>query len=293
MNAGLLLALASAAFYGVNIVAARVAGDAGISGVALVLYRIAPMLVVAGVLAARGGLAVPRGERLTVALLGLTTVGVGTAYFSAIAFVPVTVAVTVFYTYPALIVLIDPLAGGEPLDPARLGIVALAVAGVALVVGPVWQGLDPRGLALAGLASLATAAQFLVAARCPATPIGAKTIWVHLVLLPAVTVIALASGTLDPPSALLAAPVAVALTVAGYVLGFLLQMAALTRASAVVGGIAFCLEPVVAASAAALVLGERPGPLQLVGGALVLAAVAANALRAGARPAAAVAEARP
>ena len=291
MNAGLVLALASAACYGANIVSARMAGDAGISGVSLVLYRIAPMLVVAGLLATRGGLAVPRGERLTVALLGLTTVGVGTAYFSAVAFVPVTVAVVVFYTYPALIVVLDPLVGGPPPDPARLGIVALAVAGVALVVGPVWEGLDPRGLALAGVASLATAAQFLVAARCPGTSVGAKAVWVHVILLPAVAGIALASGTLVPPAALLDAPVAVALTVAGYVLGFLLQLAALARASAVVGGIAFCLEPVVAASAAALMLGERPGPLQIVGGALVLAAVAANALRP--QPAPAVAEAPP
>jgi drug/metabolite transporter (DMT)-like permease len=288
MNAGLVLALASAACYGANIVSARAAADAGVSGVSIVLYRIGPMLAVAGLIALRGGLAVPRGERLTVALLGLTTVGVGTAYFSAVAFVPVTVAVVVFYTYPALIVLLDPLVGGAPLDPARLGIVALAVAGVVLVVGPAWEGLDPRGLALAGAASLATAAQFLVAARCPRTPLGAKLVWVHLVLLPAVAGIALASGTLTPPEALLRAPVAVALTIVGYLLGFLMQMAALARASAVVGGIAFCLEPVVAASTAALFLGERPGPVQLVGGALVLAAVAANALR----PQAAVAEAR-
>lgn len=292
MNAGLVLALAAAACYGANIVAARVAGDAGISGVSLVLYRIAPMLLVAGLLAARTGLRVPRGERRTVALLGLATVGVGTAYFSAIAFVPITVAVVVFYTYPALIVLLDPLLGGEPLDPARLGIVALAVAGVALVVGPAWGGLDPRGLALAGLASLATAVQFLLAARCPATPVAAKTVWVHLVVLPAVAGIALASGTLVPPSALLDAPLAVALTVLGYLLGFLLQMAALARASAVVGGIAFCLEPVVAASTAALALGERPGPLQLLGGALVLAAVMASALRGSSAPAPA-AEVRP
>jgi drug/metabolite transporter (DMT)-like permease len=283
MSLGLVLALASAACYGANVVAARVAGDAGISGVSLVLYRIAPMLVVAGLLAARGGFSVPKPERGAVAWLGLATVGVGTAYFSAIAFVPVTVAVAVFYTYPALIVLLDPLAGGAPLRPARLGIVALAVAGVALVVGPAWDDLDPRGLALAGLASLATAVQFLVAARCPATPVGAKTVWVHLVLLPAVAGIALASGTLNVPAALLAAPVAVGLTMAGYVAGFLLQMAALARAPAAAAGIAFCFEPVVAAATAALALGERPGPLQLVGGALVLAAVAANAREA--RPA--------
>ena len=290
MNAGPHLALAAAASYGANVVAARIAGDAGVSGVSIVLYRVAPMLAVAALLAWwSGGLAVPRGERRTVALLGLATAGVGTAYFSAIAFVPITVAVVVFYTYPALIVLAEPIFGGEPPGAGRLAVVALAVAGVVLVVGPAWEGLDPRGLVLAGLASLATATQFLLAARCPRATVAAKAVWVHLAVLPAVAGIALASGTLNPPASLALAPVAVTLTVAGYVIGFLLQMAALARTSASVVGIAFCLEPVVAAATAALALGERLGPVQLAGGALVLAALALN----GRRPATPPAEARP
>jgi drug/metabolite transporter (DMT)-like permease len=44
----------------------------------------------------------------------------------------------------------------------------------------------------------------------------------------------------------------------------------------VAAGLAFCLEPVVAALSSVLILGETLSPLQVVGGALVLAAIVAN-----------------
>ena len=71
-------------------------------------------------------------------------------------------------------------------------------------------------------------------------------------------------------------PIAVAVTIGGYVLGFVFQFAALARSSAVVAGIAFCAEPVVAALASAAILGERLTALQLLGCTLVLAAILTN-----------------
>jgi len=53
---------------------------------------------------------------------------------------------------------------------------------------------------------------------------------------------------------------------------------ALARITASAAGLAFCLEPVVAALTAALVLGERMDPVQYVGGALVIAAIIGNVL---------------
>ena len=66
------------------------------------------------------------------------------------------------------------------------------------------------------------------------------------------------------------------MTVGGYVLGFVFQFAALARSSAAVAGIAFCAEPVAAALASAAMLGERLTALQLLGCALVLAAILTN-----------------
>ena len=155
---------------------------------------------------------------------------------------------------------------------------ALASLGVVLVVGPAFGDLDWRGLALAFGASIATATQFFAAARCRKTGVMAKIFWIHVLVLPTAALIGWAAGELAPPSVLLAAPFAVAMTIGGYVLGFLLQFLALGRITAVAAGIVYCTEPVVAAISSALILDETLSPLQIAGGTLVLAAIVANVL---------------
>ena len=113
---------------------------------------------------------------------------------------------------------------------------------------------------------------------CRRTGVVAKVFWIHLMVLPASAAIGVIAGALTPPNALGLAPVAVAVTIGGYVLGFVFQFAALARSSAAVAGVAFCAEPVVAALASAAMLGERLTALQLLGCALVLAAILTNVM---------------
>jgi drug/metabolite transporter (DMT)-like permease len=147
---------------------------------------------------------------------------------------------------------------------------------VILVVGPAFGDLDWRGLALAFGASIATAFQFFAAARCRKTGVVAKVFWIHLIVLPTALLISLATGQFAGPSILALAPLAVALTIGGYLFGFILQFLALGRISAVAAGIIYCTEPVVAAVSSALILQEGLDPLQIAGGGLVLAAIVAN-----------------
>ena len=118
---GLLLTLGSAGLFGMNTVYARLASFSGIGGTSLVLYRAVLMLALVGAVAAlwRLSLAVPREERAALLVAGCATSVLGSAYLSSVAFVPVTVAVVVFYTFPVLIVLARPLGargagGGAP-----------------------------------------------------------------------------------------------------------------------------------------------------------------------------------
>lgn len=277
---GLLLALAAAAAYGCNISFVRLASFAGLPGTALVFYRVLVVLAVVAAAAPllRRGFAIARGERGALTLLALGTAVVGTAYLSAVAYIPVTVAVVIFYTFPVVIVLTSPLVDGTRLSPLMLAIAALAFTGVVLVVGPAFDGLDPRGLVLATLASLGATVQFFAAARLRRTGNPAKVLWMHVMVLPVTALIGLATGGMVPPQALALAPLAVTMTIAGYMVGFVLQMVALARTSAVVAGLAFCLEPVVAALTSALVLDERMSALQLFGGSLVLAAIVTNVI---------------
>ncbi|KAA2235786.1 EamA family transporter [Salinarimonas soli] len=277
---GLLLALGAAFSYGFNVVFARMAADDGITGVSLVIYRALVMLALVGVAALlwRRSLRVPREEWRAMGVLGLASLGIGTAYLSSVAFVPVSVAVVIFYTFPILIVLASPFVEGRRLGAPLLGVAALAFVGVVCVVGPGFERLDPRGVGLALVASVCTAVQFFAAARATRTGLVAKVFWINLIVIPTTLLVALAFGALNPPADLLRAPWAVTLTIAGFVIGFFLQIASLVRAAPVVIGLAFCAEPVVATLSSAAILGERLGPLQLLGGALVLAAIMANVI---------------
>ncbi len=277
---GLLLAFASAAAFGTNIVSAQIAGAAGLGGPLLVFYRVLIMLVLVGAAAllARASLGLLRGQRLPVLRFGIATALVGTAYLSSVSFVPVSVAAVIFYTYPVLIVLLEPLLTRAPFRADRLVVALVAFIGIALVVGPDLHGLDPRGLALAGLASLAAAAQFFAAASCASIATMPKLFWSHVVILPVTLLILALTGGFLPPQAFLLAPIALAVTYGGYLVGFVLQILALARIAPGPAGLAYCAEPIIAVAIAAVVLGERLGSLQYAGGALVIAALVTNVI---------------
>jgi drug/metabolite transporter (DMT)-like permease len=275
---GMAMALVAAAAYGTNIVSAQIAGQAGLSGPLLVFYRVFIMLALVGLalLIWRSSLAVPRSERRALLLFGVMSALVGSAYLSSVAFLPVTVAAVVFFTYPVLIVLAEPFVTRIPFRPERLLAACAAFIGVALVVGPDFHGLDPRGLVLALLASLGAATQFFAGAALPQTPLAARLFWSHLLILPVTALILAVTGGFQSPAAFALAPLAAAVTIGGYLIGFLLQVAAMTRISPGAAGLAFCAEPVCAVLIAAVVLGERLGPLQYLGCALVVATLVIN-----------------
>ena len=277
---GLALAFASAAAFGTNIVSAQIAGHAGLSGPLLVFYRVLIMLglVALAALLMRAPLGLSRREGRSVLLFGIATALVGTAYLSSVSYVPVSVAAVIFYTFPVVIVLAEPLLTPAPFRADRLAVALLAFAGIALVVGPDWHGLDPRGLALAALASLSAAIQFFAAAGCARIATVPKLFWSHVVILPVTLVILAVTGGELPPSAFALAPVAIAITFGGYFIGFVLQILALARVAPGPAGLAFCAEPVFAVLIAALFLGERLGSLQYAGCGLVMAALATNVI---------------
>lgn len=277
---GMMLALGSTAAFGTNIVSAQMAGQAGLSGPLLVFYRVFLMLalVLGAAFLWRAGLFVAREQRRSVLAFGITSALVGSAYLSSVAFVPVSVAAVVFYTFPILIVVAEPFLTPTRFSLDRLVVALVAFAGVALVVGPDLHGLDPRGLMLAFAASLLAAGQFFSGAASGATPVIPKLFWSHLIILPVTALILLLTGGFLPPEAMARAPWAVAITIGGYLFGFVFQVMALMRVAPGAAGLAFCAEPLFAVAIAAVVLGERLGGLQYAGGALVVAAIMANVM---------------
>jgi drug/metabolite transporter (DMT)-like permease len=241
-------------------------------------------LVMLAALVLRRRLFVPHRERGMLVAFGLFSAMVGSAYLSSVSFIPVTVAAVVFYTFPMLIVLAEPLLMRTPFRPERLALALLAFGGVICVVGPDFERLDPRGLVLALLASVFAAAQFFAAAKLKQTELIPKLFWAHVLILPATTLILVATGGFLPPSALLVSPIAVAITMGGFVIGFVMQVMALARAAPGPAALAFCAEPVIAVAVAAIVLGERVGALQYLGGGLVIVGIIANVILEQKRP---------
>ncbi|WP_439572466.1 DMT family transporter [Phreatobacter sp.] len=275
---GIAAALASATAYGINIVYARMTTQMGVSAADLVFLRVFLMLglVALAVGAMRSTIAVgPRGWPSILAI-GITSAGVGLAYFFAVSFVPVGVAAVIFYTFPLIILAASPFIDGERFTLARLAIFALAFAGLVIALGPALGGLDWRGVALASLGSLIAAAQFFAAARAGARSNPAAVLfWSHVVIMPIAGAVMLAVG-MSGWATLAAAWFPATITVAGYLAGFALQMLAARKAPPALIGLVFCLEPVVSIAMAGLVLGETLTTTQMIGSLFVLAALIAT-----------------
>ena len=277
---GLLLAMGGAICYGVNIVFAQISAGMGIHGSVILFYRVFLMLPLALIAMVLSGTAftIDRSETRAIVMMGLTSSAVSLCYILSVAYIPVTVAAVLFYTFPILVVLAQPFVENKAMQPFMLGIAILAFAGIVIVIGPNSQSLDPVGLILAGSASLAATVQFFYGTRSPNSATLPKLIIIQILMIPAALFTMLANVGLPSLDIFMLAPWASGLTIAGYALGFLLQIMALNRISPVAAGLVFCLEPVVAALSAHLILDEQLSAFQYSGGLMVLLAIVINIL---------------
>jgi len=277
-KAGLAFALSGAFFYGFNITFAKIAAELGVGGPMIVAERVLVMIMIGLVIGylTKASFQVPSSERSSLFALGLGSTGVSICYLSSVAFIPITIAAVIFYTFPILIVILSPFIDRKPLTMAMVLIVLAAFLGVVLVLGTTEAGLDPRGLLLACGASISAAVQFFAGTRCRQTGTAAKLVLTQVIVLPSAFLTVYFTEAVWTLDTQITAFVPIWLTIGGFVFGFGFQILALTRISASVAGLAFCLEPVVAAITSAIVLSERLAPVQYLGGALVIAAIIAT-----------------
>ncbi len=263
-------ALIGAIAYGVNIPTARMAGQAGFSGAGQAMLRgLVFALILAVILTALGrSFRIEGGEGRRIALMGLLSGMTGACYLSSVTLIPVATAVTVFYTFPLVLILAAPFTGGGRITVPRMTAFAIAFVGIVICVGPSLSGLDWRGLALAMGASLACAALFEVTATVRQDRVR-LLFWVQLYAMVFVVPAAFVSG-LPTGATLAAAALPVLVSALGYYIGFAGQVIAGKALAPATVGLLFLLEPVVAVLAAQWLLNEVLTPLQTVGIALVI-----------------------
>lgn len=277
---GPLLALIAASSYATVINLARFSYGEGANAVAAIETR---MLAAAGamglfLLVMRRSFRVPIGVRRPLAEVSLGVFLLTVGYLGSITFIPVSLAVVIFYTYPLIVAALVPLLERSRPSARQLSAFALAFVGLVLALGPSLRGLDGRGIALAFLAALSATLIFVrsprVTAELPVQVIGFYVnLGAALLMLPVMLAVGPPVGPASPAGWLALLGVAVF-----YLTAVTTQFLALGAAGPVRTALVFNAEPVVALLIAALLLGERLGPTQLGGVALVLLALLLSTL---------------
>jgi drug/metabolite transporter (DMT)-like permease len=276
---GTVLALASAAMYGANVPAARMASQAGLPGADLIAWRAALFLPALALLAMLAGqrLRLLPGEAGPTFRLALTASLTATFYLSSVDHLPVPMAVVLFYMFPLFVILLASRIEGRRISGVQMGVFAVAFAGLVIAVGPSFAGLSPYGMLLALGAAVASAFMFIYAGRVPDAPLR-NAFWTQAVMGPVAFLFAWMQGGPVHPAIFWAAPIAIAIAMGAYAFAYLFQLMAAQRISADRAGLLFLFEPVTAIAAAGFVLRETLSPLQIGGVMLILAALAAEIL---------------
>ena len=296
---GLLLALVSAATFGLSGPLARGLLDAGWSPGAVVLARLAIAALVVAPVAARalrGRWGVLRDNAWFVLVFGAVPVaGAQFAYFSAVERMDVGPALLIEYTAPAAVVVWLWLRHGERPGPLTVAGAGIAALGLVLVLD-LLSGADlaPIGVLWALIAMVCAASYFVLAAnpRSSLPPValagaGLASGALVLAVLGAVGILPMHATTASPVYAGSAVSWWLPLLGLGVVtagLAYCTGIAASRRLGSRLASFVALLEVVAGVTFAWLLLDQLPSTLQLAGGALIVVGVIVVKL--GERPAA-------
>jgi drug/metabolite transporter (DMT)-like permease len=279
---GTLFCLGSGAAFGAMAVFGKLAYDGGATVGTLLSVRfvLAAVLFWILVLGTRGAtqFRALRGRDVGVGLaLGAGGYAIQAGcYFTALERIDASLLSLLIYTFPAMVAVAAVVLGRERLDGRRLAALGLASGGLALVVAGAGTGaLDPLGTALGLGAAVVYSTYILVSEgvveRVPPSVLSALVCTGAAVSLTAGAALLgqLRLGELTLAGWGWLACLAVVSTVAAVSLLF----AGLRRVGPTTASILSTVEPVVTVVLAYLVFGELLGAVQVLGGALVIAAV--------------------
>jgi len=294
---GVLVLLAIAATFGANHVAARLAFDHGASvSTAVAVRSLGTALFVLVLLRiSRVSLRIPGPTLRRGLLIGVLVTVQSFCLYSAVARIPVALALLAFNTFPIMLGLVSWLAGGE--RPAPRTLIAMPVALLGLAIALDVAGIGNRGGAGggAGFAAMLPGVGFALGASVsfgmalhligrwlPAIDGRLRTL-MFMVVVAVVTIAAGAATTGFGWPADATGWTGLALLTALYGTAITGLFVVLPRLGAVNNAAIMNFEPVAALGMAWAVLGQTVSAVQLLGGAIVIAAIVY--LSTGPRPA--------
>ncbi|OIQ08887.1 EamA-like transporter family protein [Moorella thermoacetica] len=274
---GLFLAVLAAAALGLEGISAKLAYAGG----ANILSILAIRFLAAGILFWGSLIVFPLDWKLNLGtMVRLTVLALGgqattiLLLFHAFERIPATVAMLFFYLYPVIVSLLATVFLKETLTRAKIGALVLAFTGLAVILGVPTGNLEIWGIVTALLAAC-TNGIYMVGQTGLLKTIEPRVFNAYATLTIGVAyfILAIVTGTFslafNSQAILAIATLSLICTLLAYTaVAWSLKYIGASRAA-----IISTLEPVVTAVLGFLILGERLHPIQLLGGALILAGV--------------------
>ena len=274
-RATLLIILSALSFGSISVLTVLVTG-AGVPLLTAMAWRYVLGAILLGTIARPRQLrSVPTQRVMQLLVIG----GCGQAFITylslhALEYIPVGPLAFLFYTYPAWVALVAAIRRTERLTPVRIIALALALAGVTIMVGVPTEKLNPIGVLLALVSGL------LYSAYLPAlehVQEGIPPIIVTLLLIAGAAttfvIAALIKGELFLPAGGAVWSEILVLALVSTVIAFLTLIKGLAVLGPVRTAIIATVEPFFTATLGILVLGNQLSTATLVGGILIAAAV--------------------
>ena len=286
-SGGVALVLLAALCISLSNVAAPIVYRAGGNTQTILVLRNLGFLLLCGLwLRARGRfLWLDRRRQIACFGAGVAyTVGAGALLWS-FAYLPVSLAILIFFTFPLMTALLSCLLERRRPGIGQLLCLATALAGLALALELEQVAFDPRGVALAALGAAGIAVSYVWPGRAlPATESAVMTFHMALTGLVLVGIFTVATGTFALPSGSVAGWVALAGGVVCFAGAFFAMFRGVHLIGAAPTAMVMNMEPVFTIALSVTLLSEALSGRTALGAAGVILAVAVSQLLSARRP---------
>ena len=282
---GYLYVFGCASSFGIITTLAKITYDEGASPPTVVFFRLLAGSLLMGIMSAwshrknlLSGKSKPESSntwrlRVLIIVTGISIAVMSLGYLGSVKYIPVSLSVLLFFTFPFWVLLLNYFIDGEV--PERLKLIAFVIAffGLALTLGPTWQVLDWRGIALVLAGALGSAGMIIGGAKSVqlismsnlvffSNTVGAVLVGIILLLTDSFSLSQTPLGWAGIASICVL-----------FVLGQLSLFAATRHIGSAQTSIMLNLEPFISIGAAMLLLGERLQLSQSLGVLVVISAL--------------------
>jgi drug/metabolite transporter (DMT)-like permease len=275
----IILVLIAALGYSFHTTLSRATYDYGPGPMTILLFRsLSTAIALYVILRLRGLNPWPKGKPLWQGLfLGVLLACQAAAMLSALYFISASLLILIFYLFPMMVATISHFTGLHRITAINLVALSAAFIGVAIALGVAPEGLDWRGIVLGLIAALTVAGNIVGSGSVMRAMNPIVLTFVMAIAMMVVYVVANAiRGELVLPSD----PAGwwpLAGTVIAYLIASLALYSSIHRLGAPKVAIVMNIEPIFTISLAGIILDERLTPIQLLGAAIVVLAIFANA----------------